>query len=102
MHSFLSLPRSKCTHHPGIYSFMSIMSTTIRQCLAFNPFASNFVDNPLSIERPGIGSTLLYLFFEGFVYFTLTLLIQVHLAIANICIIMLQICVYIAEKVLCS
>ena len=55
-----------------------ILLFTIRQCLAFSPIASNFVDNPLSIERPGIGATLLYMFFEGFVYFFLTLLIQVH------------------------
>ena len=56
---------------------------TIRQCLSFSPLSSNFVDNPLSIERPGIGGILLFMFLEGFVYFTLTLLIQVHHAIAS-------------------
>ena len=62
---------------------MSIMSTTIRQCAEFYFFTSDIVDNPLSIERLGIGSTLLFMFFEGIVYFSLTLLLQVHLAIAN-------------------
>jgi hypothetical protein len=37
------------------------------------------VDNPLSIERPGIGGILLFMFFEGILYFTLVLLIQVRI-----------------------
>ena len=36
-----------------------------------------FEDNPLSINKPGIGVTCIYLFFEGIIYFLITLLIQV-------------------------
>ena len=38
-----------------------------------------FEDNLLSINKPGIGVTCIYLFFEGIVYFLITLLIQVWL-----------------------
>lgn len=58
---------------------IKIITITIRQCLASSPISSNFVDNPLSIERPGIGGILLFMFFEGILYFTLVLLIQVHI-----------------------
>ena len=37
----------------------------------------NYVDNPLDIERPGIGLIFVYLFFEGIIFFTLTILIEV-------------------------
>ena len=36
-----------------------------------------FVNNPLSVERPGVGVACLYLVFEGLFLFILTLLIQV-------------------------
>ncbi len=35
-----------------------------------------FVNNPLDFERPGVGIICLYLFIEGVVFFSLTLLIQ--------------------------
>ena len=41
-------------------------------------FSYTFVDNPVSLERPGIGGVLLFMFCEGIVYFVLTLIIQVH------------------------
>ena len=47
-----------------------------RVCINFSD-SFNFVDNPLAVERPGIGVILIYLFFEGLIYFSLTLLIQV-------------------------
>ena len=36
-----------------------------------------FVENPLDIDRPGVGIYCIYLFFEGILYFILTLLIEV-------------------------
>ena len=59
----------------------SLFSIIIRQCIAFSP-AANFVNNPLSIERPGIGVILIYMFFEGIVYFLLILFIEVNGIIA--------------------
>ena len=37
----------------------------------------NFVTNPTDIERPGIGLIYIYLFFEGIIFFILTILIEV-------------------------
>ena len=50
----------------------------VRECLWYS-FLSDIVDDPLSLKRPGIGANLLFLFFEGIIFFALTLIIQVHL-----------------------
>ena len=39
----------------------------------------SFVDNPLELNKPGIGLPLLYMFAEGIIFLILTLLIQVHI-----------------------
>ena len=36
-----------------------------------------YVENPLSIDRPGIGVNLIYLMLEGVLFFALTLLLEV-------------------------
>ena len=38
---------------------------------------NTFSSNELSLTRPGIGVPVLYLFFEGIVYFLLVFLVQV-------------------------
>ena len=37
-----------------------------------------YVDNLLEFNKPGIGTTLLYMFVEGVVFFILTLIVQVN------------------------
>ena len=44
-----------------------------------------FVENIFSTDRPGIGVNILYLFFEGILFFILTLLIEVHVHVCNTC-----------------
>ena len=36
-----------------------------------------YVDNPLSIDRPGVGVNLIYMTLEGVLFFALTLLLEV-------------------------
>lgn len=38
-----------------------------------------YVDNPLSIDRPGIGVNIIYMAMEGVLFIALTLLLEVRL-----------------------
>jgi hypothetical protein len=67
---------------------------------AGNPSLS-FVNSPLDIERPGIGLIYIYLFFEGIIFFTLVILIEVCECVCVVVCMSECVCVCVCVCVVC-